>query len=180
MRTVVSGVVAVFIGTVGTALVVAQATPPNQPGPEHKRMERMVGQWSYQGEAKESPLGPAGKISGSETCEWFQGGFAVICRSKGTGPKGSVTGMGVMSYDPMQKTYTYYAVSSLGDNMFVRGHVKGNVWTFEDSMDIGGKPMTVRATVTEESPTVTTFRLEAGPTGGQMMVVEEGKSTKQK
>ena len=83
MRIVVSGVVAVLCGT---AIVAAQATPP-KPSAEHKRLERMVGQWNYQGEAKASPLGPAGKISASETCEWTQGGFGVVCRSKGTGPR---------------------------------------------------------------------------------------------
>ena len=176
MRIVGSGIVALLFGTV---IVVAQ-TPPPKPGPEHKRLERMVGRWSYEGEAKASPLGPGGKVTGTETCEWFQGGFGVVCRSKGTGPKGPMTGMNVMSYDTGQKTYTYYAISSQGDNIFVRGSVKGNVWTFEDTMQADGKSMKVRATVTEESPTVSAFKLEIGPADGQMMVVEEGKSTKQK
>jgi hypothetical protein len=176
MRIVVSAVVAVLFGT---AIVVAQ-TPPLKPGPEHKRMERMLGQWSYQGEAKASPLGPAGKITGSETCEWFQGGFGVVCRTKGTGPKGPMTSMSVMSYDAARKAYTYYAISSLGDNIFVRGNISGNVWTFEDTMQAEGQTMKVRATVTEESPTVSVFKLEVGPADGQMMVVEEGRSTKQK
>ena len=42
MRIVVSGVVAILFGT---ALVVAQTGPP-KPGPEHKRLERMLGQWT--------------------------------------------------------------------------------------------------------------------------------------
>ena len=176
MRIVISGVVASILGI---AIVVAQTTPP-QPGPEHKRLERGVGQWNYQGEAKESPMGPAGKITGSETCELFQGGFALVCRSKGTGPKGPATGLNVTSYDEAQKSHTYYAISSQGDNIFVRGHIKGNVWTFEDTIDVAGKPMKLRATVTEESPTATAFKLEAGPADGQMMLIEEGKSTKVK
>jgi hypothetical protein len=174
MRIVVSGVVAVLCGM---AIVVAQTTPP-KPGPEHKRLERMVGQWSYQGEAKASPLGPAGKITGSETCEWFQGGFGVVCRTKGNGPKGPMTSMSVMSYDAARKAYTYYAISSQGDNIFVRGNVNGKVWTFEDTMQAEGQTMNIRATITEESPTVSAFKLEVGPANGQMMVIEEGKSTK--
>ena len=175
MRILVSGVVATLLGT---AIVVAQTAAP-KPGPEHKRLERMLGQWSYQGEAKASPLGPAGKITGSETCEWYAGGFGIVCRTKGTGPKGPMTSMGVTSYDPAQKTYTYYAISSLGDNFFIRGQIDGNVWTFEDTIQMEGKPMKIRATVTEDSATATTFKLEAGAEG-QMMVIEEGKSTKQK
>lgn len=91
-----------------------------------------------------------------------------------------MTGLSVMGYDATEKTYTYYATSSLGDNFFIRGQVKGNVWTFADDIQVEGKAMKIRATITEESPTVTAFKLEAGPGEGQMMVVEEGKSTKQK
>ena len=176
MRIVVSGVVAVLLGT---AMVVAQTTAP-KPGPEHKRLEHMIGQWNYQGEATASPLGPGGKITGSETCEWSQGGFGVVCRSKGTGPKGPSTNLSVMSYDSTNKAYTYYALSSLGDNIYVRGQIKGNLWIFEDDIQADGKPMKIRATVTEESPTVNAFKLEVGPAGGPMMVIEQGKSTKQK
>jgi hypothetical protein len=176
MRTVTSGVVAILLGT----LVVVAQTPPQKPGPEHKRLERMVGRWTYEGEVKASPLGPAGKVSSSETCELFPGGFAVTCRMKGTGPKGPMTGMNVMSYSTDQKAYTYHAISSLGDNIFVTGNVKGNVWTFEDTFQAEGTTMKVRATVTEESPTVSVFKLEVGPGDGKMMVVEEGRSTKQK
>jgi hypothetical protein len=175
MRIVVSGVVAVLLGVASVA-----AQEPGKPGPEHKRLERMVGRWNYVGEAKASPLGPGGKITASETCEWFQGGFGVVCRAKGTGPKGPMTNMGVMSYDPARKTYTYYAISSQGDNFFVRGNINGNVWVFEDTIQAEGQTMNIRATVTEESPTVSVFKLEVGAAGGQMMVVEEGKSTKQK
>ena len=91
-----------------------------------------------------------------------------------------MTSMSVMSYDAARKAYTYYAISSLGDNFFIRGNISGNVWTFEDTIQAEGQTMKVRATVTEESPTVSVFKLEAGPADGQMMVIEEGRSTKQK
>ena len=117
MRIVGSGVVAALLGL---SIVVAQTTPP-KPSPEHKRLERMVGQWNYQGEAKASPMGPGGKITGSETCEWFQGGFAVVCRSKGTGPKGPGTGLSVMSYQPAKKAYPYYAISRGITSSFTAG-----------------------------------------------------------
>jgi hypothetical protein len=54
------------------------------------------------------------------------------------------------------------------------------VWTFEDTMQAEGQTMKVRATVTEESPTVSVFKLEVGPADGQMIVIEEGRSTQQK
>ncbi len=176
MRVFASLAVAVVLASSGVA-----AQPPKPtPGPEHKRLANFVGQWKYEGEVKESPLGPAGKVSGSETCEWFAGRFHLVCHTKGTGPRGPVTGMSVMGYDQMQKAYTYYAASSLGDNIFVRGQVQGKVWTWSDEATIEGKKMKIVATVTEETPTTNSFKLEVGVDGGPMTVVETGKSTKVK
>jgi hypothetical protein len=174
----------VILSTAAALVLMSSAAltqpPPMKPGAEHKRIGYFAGQWTYQGEAKASPMGPAGKITGSETCEWFAGGFQLVCRSKGTGPRGAVTGHAIMSYDPGRKTYTYYALSSLGDNFFVRGQVDGKVWTWLDETTVEGKAMKIRATVTEETPTSYTFKLEGSFDGGPMTVFEEGKSTKGK
>ena len=62
MRVVTSIAVALALGS---TFVAAQATKAT-PGPEHKRMAYFAGQWNYQGEAKNSPLGPGGKIAGTE------------------------------------------------------------------------------------------------------------------
>ena len=168
-----------FAAVFGASVVVAQA-PAMKPGVEHKRLAYFAGQWNYVGEAKASPLGPAGKMNMAETCDWFAGGFHLVCRSKGTGPKGPVTTQGTMSYDPARKAYTYYALSSQGDNIFVRGSVDGKVWTWLDETTIEGKPVKIRATVTEETPTSYSFKLEVGMGSAPMMVIEEGKSTKAK
>ena len=176
MRVIASLAVAVVLASSGVA-----AQPPKPtPGPEQKRIAHFVGQWKFEGESKESPLGPAGKSSGMETCEWFAGGFHLVCRTKGTGPKGPITGMSVMGYDPGRKAYTYYAASSLGDNVFVRGQVQDKVWTWSDEATIEGKKMKFVATITEETATTTSFKLEVGVDGGPMTVVETGKSTKVK
>ena len=176
MRVIASLAVAVVLASSGVA-----AQPPKPtPGPEQKRIAHFVGQWKFEGEAKESPLGPAGKISGTETCEWFAGGFHLVCRTKGTGPKGPITSMAVMGYDAGRKAYTYYAASSLGDNIFVRGQVQDKVWTWSDEATIEGKKMKFVATITEETATTTSFKLEVGADGGPMTVVETGKSTKVK
>lgn len=176
MRVFASLAIAVVLASSGVA-----AQPPKPtPGPEHKRIAYFAGQWKFEGEAKESPLGPAGKMSGTESCEWFAGGFQLVCRTKGTGPRGAFTSMSVLSYDPGRKAYTYYAASSLGDNIFVRGQVQDKVWTWSDEATIEGKKMKIVATVTEEGAATTSFKLEVSADGGPMTVVETGKSTKVK
>ena len=174
MRMVASIAVALVLGS---SAIAGQGTKPT-PGPEHKRLAFFAGQWKFEGEVKESPLGPGGKWSGTETCEWFAGGFQLVCRTKGTGPKGPMTGMSVMSYDPGRKAYTYYALSSLGDNIFVRGQVQDKVWTWSDEAIVEGKKMKFMATVTEDTPTSSSFKLEVSVDGGPMTVIEQGKSTK--
>ena len=168
---------AAFVVAMGTSAGSVQFAAP-KPGAEHKRLGYFAGQWSFQGEAKPSPLGPAGKLSGTESCEWFAGGFQLVCRTKGTGPKGPGTGQAIMGFDPSRKMYTYYAINSYGDNIFVRGQVDGKVWTWTDETTVEGKTVKIRATVTEESATSYTFKLEGSVDGGAMMVFEEGRSTK--
>ena len=168
------------VGVVIVSSTLAAQAPEQKPGPEHQRIAYFAGEWKYEGEAKQSPMGPGGKVAGTETCEWFAGGFQLVCRTKGTGPKGPGTGMGVMSYDPARKAYTYYAISSHGDNFFVRGQASGKVWTWNEESTVDGKVMKMRATVTEETPTSYSFKLEMSADGGPMTVIEEGKATKVK
>ena len=85
-----------------------------------------------------------------------------------------------MSYDASRKSYTYYSISSLGDSIFVRGQVDGKVWTWLDETTMDGKAVKIRATVTEETPTAYSFKLEMSFDGGPMTVLEEGKATKGK
>lgn len=168
----------------GVALLtsVAAAQQPSEapkPGPEQKRIGYFAGDWNFQGEAKPSPLGPAGKITTTESCTWSAGGFHLVCRTKGTGPMGASTAQSTMSYDAGRKTYTYHSVNSMGSVIFVRGQVDGKVWTWTDEVAMDGKTIKIRAIVTEESPTAYSFKLEAGD-GGTMAVVEEGRATKAK
>ena len=96
------GLSVVALQLVGTA----QAPQPPKPGPEHKRLEYFVGKWTSEGEMKASPMGPAGKMSSTDTCEWFEGRFAVICRSDGKSPMGPMKSVGILSYSPEDKVYT--------------------------------------------------------------------------
>jgi len=155
----------------------AQA-PQSQPAAEQARIGYFAGQWNLEGESKPSPMGPGGRFRGTETCEWFAGGFHLVCRTEGTGPKGPVRGQSIMGYDPSEKTYTYYAINSLGEGFFIRGTLSGQVWTWTSESKVDGKLMRIRATTTEQSPTSTTFKLEASFDGGPWAVLHEARGTK--
>ena len=87
--------------TLASSAVLTQTAAPT-PGAEQKRMAYFVGS-DHPGRNQAVAARPAGKTTSTETCEWFAGGFHLVCRTKGTGPKGPATGQSVMAYDQMPK-----------------------------------------------------------------------------
>ena len=153
--------------TFGLFSTLALAQPQmRKPGEEEKRIGYFAGTWTSEGETKASPMGPAGKTSGRETCEWFPGGFHLVCRGEGTSPMGTGKTQSTLGYDPIEKTYTFYMNTSSGDGFFVRGNVAGKVWTWISESKMDGKVMEIRVTITGESPSAQTFKMESSVDGG--------------
>ena len=163
--------------------IVASAQPPQapKPGPEHQRLGYFVGKWTGEGEMKPGPMGPGGKMSSTDACEWF-GQFAVVCHSDGKSPMGATKSIGIISYSPEEKVYTYYAVDNSGMAMasVPRGTVQGNTWTYTDESMMGGKKVKSRVLIKEESPVAYTFTMEMQGPDGKWAPVMESKNTKVK
>jgi Protein of unknown function (DUF1579) len=158
----------------------AQAGPPQKPGPEHQRLAFFVGRWKAEGEIKPGPMGPGGKFTGMDTCEWFEGRFSVICRSEGQGPTGPSKSIGILGYSVENKAYTYYGIdnSAMTMSSVPKGQVQGKTWTYTDESTMGGQPVKSRVTIQEESPTAYTFRMEFQGPDGKWMPVMESRNTK--
>ena len=62
-----------------------------KPGPEVQKLTYYLGTSKGEGETKGGPFGPAGKLSSTTTCEWFAGGFHLVCRGEEKGPTGTRT-----------------------------------------------------------------------------------------
>jgi Protein of unknown function (DUF1579) len=172
------------VGAVGAYSIIsaAQAPQPPKPGPEHQRLAYFVGKWTGEGEMKPGPMGPGGKMSSSDNCEWFDGRFAVICHSEGKSPMGSFKGLGIISYSPEEKVYTYYSVDNTGMTMasVPHGTVQGDTWTYTDESMMGGKKMKSRVRIKEESPTSYAFTMEMQGPDGKWATLMESKNTKPK
>jgi hypothetical protein len=59
-----------------------QKTEMPKPGVEHQRLGYFVGQWHLEGEVK-PVVGPAGKDTEDDDCQWL-GRFFVVCHSSET------------------------------------------------------------------------------------------------
>lgn len=109
--------------------LVAAAPAAAQPGPEHKKLDALVGRFTVDVDVKASGSTPASKASGTETCEWFAN-LHVVCRAEATGPAGLYKSMRILSWVPALKQYASYTVDSLGYASLTAGTVAGPTWTF--------------------------------------------------
>lgn len=172
-----------LVACVASVQLAAQAPQaPPKPGPEHAKLGFFVGKWTSEGEMKPSPMGPGGKITGADTCEWFDGHYSVVCRSEGKSPMGPMKSIGILGYNTDEKIYTYYGIDNSPMTMTsaARGTVKGETWTYTDESVMGGQKVKSRVTIKEVSPTSYTFLMELQGPDGKWMPMMESKNTKAK
>jgi hypothetical protein len=115
--------------TIVTLLVVPSLVPAQQPSPDQKKLDVMVGKWTIEVDTKATPLSPANKATGTEECQWFANRH-VVCRSEAKGSAGTYSQMRTLSYVPARKQYQAYTIDSLGSALVAYGQVNGDTWTF--------------------------------------------------
>jgi hypothetical protein len=181
MRTAFNALAACVVVLVsGVQFAAAQAPQAPKPGPEHARLGYFVGKWSAEGEVKPGPMGPGGKMTSSDTCEWFEGRFSVICRSEGRTPMGPSKSIGILGYSPEEQVYTYYGVDNTNMTMasVPKGTVRGDTWTYTDEGMMGGQKFKSRVTIKELSPTAYSFTMEMQGPDGKWAPMVESKNSK--
>jgi hypothetical protein len=175
MRKVSTALAMVFCVAVAAR---AQAPEKPVPSPEQKKLGFFVGTWNQEGTIKPSPMGPGGKISGSETCEWFTGGFHVVCRSSGSGPMGSFKGMAFLTYSPDERAYFFQGIDSMGTTDSGRGTLNGKTWTFLSDEKMGDKVIHSRYSMTETTPSTYAAKWEMSEDGQNWTTAMEMKAAK--
>ena len=181
MKTPLSVFTAAIVVSIGSIqLVSAQAPPAAKPGPEQERLGYFVGRWKADGEMKPGPMGPGGKMTSTDNCEWFEGHFSVMCRSEGQTPAGPSKSIGLLGYSVEEKVYTYYGIDNTNMTMasVPKGTVQGDTWTYTDEGMMGGKKMKTRVIIKQLSPTSYTFKMDLQGPDGKWMPMMETKNTK--
>jgi hypothetical protein len=158
-----------------TSLLLAQAPPaPPKAGPEHKKLEYLVGKWTAESEIKANEFVPAGKVVSTETGTLGPGGFYVESRNEGQ----LGTRLGIIAYDSHAKVYTSYYASSAGLVGTATGTVNGNTWTWMVEDKYAGQSVKGRTTITMLSPTEYTSKYDMADGKGGYTTLVEGKATK--
>jgi len=162
-----------------TASALAQMEMP-KPAPEHKKMDVFAGSWTLDGDLKPSSMGPGGKITENEKCEWMDGNFFLVCHVDFKGTMGNGVGISLMGYSPDDKAYTYREFNSWGEFEDSRGSLDGDTWTWLSDEKMGAIPMKGRFTMKITSPSSYDFSFEMSQDGTKWTLVLDGKATKAK
>lgn len=149
-----------------------------KPGPEHKKLDMFSGSWTLDGDMKPGPMGPGGKTTENEKCEWMEGGFFVVCHADFKTPMGNGTGLTFMGYSPDDKSYSYREFNSWGEFTDSKGSVDGDTWTWVNDEKMGNMTMKGRFTMKVISPTSYNFSYEMSQDGTKWSMVMDGKATK--
>ena len=120
------------------------ATAP-KPDPEIKKLQVLVGHWTYEGEHKPGPLGPGGKVSGEYTGQWRVGGFILEVSVIEKSSVGTTRILEIDEYSPMDKTIHWTNWASNGGRMTGTITITGNTITWEGKFTANGKEYHVRA-----------------------------------
>jgi hypothetical protein len=157
----------------------AQTEMP-KPGPEHKKLDVFAGSWTLEGDMKPTAMGPGGKMTESEKCEWMEGGFFLVCHTDFKTTMGNGSGISVLGYSGEEKGYTYREFNSWGEFEDSKGSVEGETWTWTSDEKMGAMTMKGRFTMKVTSPTSYTFTFEMSEDGAKWTTVLDGKATKGK
>ncbi len=85
-----------------------------QPGPEHKRLERMVGSWNVVTKYWMEPGAPPKSIDGKSRCEMALGGRFLRCELKGEFEGMPFEALNLIGFDRRTDKYTSVAFDTMG------------------------------------------------------------------
>lgn len=104
-----------------------------EPQPEHRWLQQLVGEWTYEVEAQLEPGKPLEKFTGDETVRSL-GGLWILAEGKGEMPGGgTATMLLTLGYDPQKKRYVGTWVGSMMTHL----------WVYEGALDSDGGILTL-------------------------------------
>jgi hypothetical protein len=172
--------VAVALFACTTALA-AQPQEAPKPGPDQQKMAAFVGNWTFEGDMKPGPLGPGGKVTGTDRIQWLPGNFFIERRFNFKGPMGEIQGLEVLGYDAASKGYTYNAFDNMGGTGNGTMTVSGSTWNATGTMKMGPQTIHERCKLAfSANATVLTISCEMSADGKKFAPTLEGKATKGK
>ena len=129
--------------------VAAQAQAP-KPAPELKGLEPLIGNWTIDAQAKDSPSEPEYKLAWTLQCRWILGGFFAEVNHTWKSQRWETTSLEILGYDPIKKHYVSRGFGSDGGTWAATATFKDGIFAITATLvNAEGKPsMTGRNTFT--------------------------------
>jgi hypothetical protein len=106
-----------------------------QPQKEHQWLQKLLGEWTYEGEATMEPGKPPEKFNGTESVRSL-GGLWILAEGQGQMPGGgAATMLLTLGYDPQKQRY-------LGTWI---GSMMTHLWVYEGALDGAERVLTLEA-----------------------------------
>lgn len=173
--------IVVAVVSISTGALFAQKPEMPKPGPEHQQLGAFVGNWTFEGEMKPGPMGPGGKITGTDRIQWLPGNFFVERRFEGKGPMGEMRGVEILGYDSAKKVHTFNVFDSMGVMGSGTMTLSDSTWTATGTGSMGGTVFHDRCTLAFGAASTTlTIKCEMSADGTTWAPTFEGKATKAK
>lgn len=161
------------ICVVAVGMNISVFAQPAKPDPELRRLETLfLGTWKV----VRTPVAAGEVMSAVRNCEWFSGGFQLVCNSEIEVGGGKIKGLSITSYEPTTKRYARYSISSSGGQPEIWTGTYENeniVWSTKFSADAE-----TRITTKCESPTRCTIVFDESENGGPWKIWSTGRATK--
>jgi hypothetical protein len=133
---------------------------------------------ALEGIEHDSPFGKAGRVTGMNSCEWFDGRFHLICRGEFGEPDGNKgTQIEIIGYSRSEGVYGRFHVDSAGGSSTATATLEGNTWLWHGSTTVDGKKTRFDVPVTQTSQDSFTVKVTVTAEGGTPTLIEESTAT---
>ena len=115
----------------------APQAPMTQPEPqnEHRWLQKLIGEWTFDGEAMMGPDQPAETFTGREHVRSL-GGLWILAEGQGEMPGGGeATMLMTLGYDPQRKRFVGNWIGSMMTHL----------WVYNGALDAAGRVLTLEA-----------------------------------
>lgn len=145
----------------------------------HDRLNVFAGHWNKEGEAVEGPFGPAGKLTGVESYEWFTGGFFLIHRLDGHLGEAEIACVEIIGYDQSSGNWKAETFYNDGNSAIWEVSERDGVWTYAGGWDVKGEAFKVRCLCEfSDDRNVMTGRWEYSRDGARWQIFWDTKLTR--
>jgi len=167
-----------LLATLANSALAQSAASRPQPAPENRQLAVFLGIWKDEAVFSPSPISLAGKMTLIQTCDWFQGGFSLVCHTDTTGFMGEINSVTIIAYDVQAKQYTHFELNSLGYAAISKGSFDAGLWTFTRAYTTGGKTFKIRSTIKLPTADTALMSSEVSVDGGPWSPIMELKGTR--